>query len=106
MISSIELIKLQEIHDTTRAKSREIAEASRAPEADWQAMWAQRGHRLMQLAADLEDMTRQRDMLATRCAEQAKHIAGLISLQAEEAAEAESHPLADAIAVMQRAGIR
>ena len=46
-----------------------------------------------------------RDMLARRCAEQAHHIAGLISLQAEESAEAERHPLADAIAVMQTAGV-
>ena len=39
-------------------------------------------------------------------AEQARHIAGLLELQAEEAAEAERHPLADAIAVMQRQGVR
>ena len=41
-----------------------------------------------------------------RCAEQARHIAGLISLKAEEAAEAEAHSLADAIAVMQTQGVR
>jgi hypothetical protein len=75
-------------------------------ETDWQTMWRQRGVRLERLADELEDMTRQRDMLAKRCAEQAKHIAGLISLQQDEAAEAERHPLADAIAVMQRSGVR
>ena len=54
----------------------------------------------------IDDLAAQRDMLARRCAEQARHIAGLLELKAEEAAEAESHPLADSITVMQRQGVR
>lgn len=75
-------------------------------DARYFAMWQARGARLIKLAAELEETRRQRDALARRCAEQARHIAGLLDLQAEEAAEADRHPLADAIAVMQRAGIR
>jgi hypothetical protein len=74
--------------------------------ACYRAMWQARGARLIKLAAELEETRRQRDMLARRCAEQARHIAGLLELQAEDAAEAERHPLADAIAIMQRSGVR
>ncbi len=84
-------IAVQEIHDTLRA-----------PQTDWEAMWRQRGVRLMKLADELEEVTRQRDMLARRCAEQANHIAGLISPQAEEAAEVD--PIHDAVSAMQRNG--
>ncbi len=51
-------IAIQEIHDTLRA-----------PQTDWQTMWRQRGVRLERLADELEEVTRQRDMLARRCAE-------------------------------------
>jgi hypothetical protein len=74
--------------------------------ACYHAMWQARGARLLKLARELEDTRQQRDALARRCAEQAKHIAGLLELQAEDAADAERHPLADAIAAMQRAGVR
>ena len=92
--------------DTMRAGQQRYAMPEQDRLTDWRVMWMQRGDRLIFLAAELEEMTRQRDMLARRCAEQANHIAGLISLQADEAAEAERHPLVDAIAVMQRQGVR
>ena len=60
--------------------------------------------RTMQLRATEAEAAR--DQLARRCAEQARHIAGLLELQAEEAAETERHPLADAIATMQKQGVR
>jgi hypothetical protein len=120
-------LNVQEIHDTIRAGQaryamperdrtdwcamwrqlvRHVAPAGAPCGASWCAMWRQRGIRLEKLAAELEDTIRQRDMLAKRCAEQARHIAGLLELQAEDAAEAERHPLAEAIAAMQRAGVR
>jgi len=81
--------------------------------AVYKAMWEARGKRLLYLAGICEQQANEndklrsdRDALARRCAEQAKHIAGLISLQQDDAAEADRHPLADAIAVMQRSGIR
>ena len=79
----------------------------------YKSLWEARGVRLMYLAGiceqqanELDKLKSNHDALARRCAEQAKHIAGLISLQAEEAANADAHPLADAIAVMQRSGVR
>jgi len=73
---------------------------------DWQGMYRSLNGEFISLATELIETRRQRDALARRCAEQARHIAGLLDLQAEEAAEADRHPLADAIAVMQRAGVR
>ena len=54
----------------------------------------------------VHELIHQRDALARRCAEQARHIAGLISLKAEEAADPDAHPIADAIATMQKQGVR
>ena len=92
--------------DTTRAGQQRYAMPEQDRQTDWHAMWVQRGDRLMKLAEELEETKHQRDMLARRCAEQANHIAGLLELQAEEAAEAAAPSVADAIAVMQKQGVR
>lgn len=95
-------IALQEIHDQARETARKIAECSRRPETDWQAMWTQRGHRLMALAAELDEMTRQRDMLAQRCAELTREKYA----RAAPFAPQLTQTVADAIATMQKQGIR
>jgi len=51
---------------------------------DWKCMWERRGERLLARTLELEEMTRQRDMLATRCAEQAKQIAAMASVSIEK----------------------
>jgi hypothetical protein len=99
-------LNVQEIHDTMREVRAHYGIPDNDRQTDWHALYLRRGERLLLKQAQLEEMTRQRDMLARRCAEQANHIAGLLELQAEDAAESERHPLADAIAVMQRSGVR
>ena len=86
-------IAVQEIHDTLPTHRN----------TDWHAMWEQRGDRLMKLAAELEEMTRQRDMLATRCADQAKQIAQLTNPYRQRP---HGGSIENAIAAMQRQGVR
>ena len=81
-------LAVQEIHDTLATHRN----------TDWHGMWRQRGDRLMKLAAELEEMTRQRDMLATRCAEQAKQIAQLTNPYKQRQL---GGSIEDAIAVME-----
>lgn len=83
-------LNVQEIHDTIPGMRPAMADADL----------------IKTMALHIESLEAQRDMLAQRCAEQARQIAGLLDLQAEDAAEAERHPLADAIAAMQRQGVR
>lgn len=62
-------LALQEIHDTMPSRRS----------TDWQELWERRGATLIRLVAELEETRRQRDMLAQRCAEQAKQLEALIS---------------------------
>jgi hypothetical protein len=106
-------IAVQEIHDTLATRRN----------TDWHAMWEQRGVRLLYLAGlleqqvaenetlqtELELVKGQRMIMAVRCADQARMIQSLLAkipANKPKAAEADAHPLADAIAVMQRSGIR
>lgn len=50
---------------------------------DFKALWERRGERLLARTLELEEMTRQRDMLATRCAEQARQIAAMAAVSVE-----------------------
>ena len=50
---------------------------------DFKELWQRRGERLLARTLELEEMTRQRDMLATRCAEQAKQIAAMAAVSVE-----------------------
>ncbi len=97
MITSI---AIQEIHDTMRAGQARYAMPEQ-DRTDWQAMWRQRGVRLMKLADELEEVTRQRDMLARRCAEQAEKIAELVNPYKQRHLGGSIH---DAIKAMQRNG--
>lgn len=94
-------LNVQEIHDTLRAGQARYAMPER-DRTDWCAMWRQRGVRLEKLAAELEETRRQRDMLATRCAEQAHQIAAMAAPFAPHT----ERTAFDAIATMQRQGIR
>lgn len=108
-------LAVQEIHDTMRAGQARYA----MPEQDrhnqnWQALWKLRGDKLIELSimvgqreatidrleSDIAEVTCQRDMLAKRCAEQARQIAAMHAPAQPE------RTILDAITAMQRQGVR
>lgn len=86
------------------------AEECRQDAIDWHTLYVARGERLKVLVAKGErdsvtiaKLTHERDMLAARCAEQARKIAELLAPPAKDLPKA---TILDAIRTMQAGGVR
>ena len=93
---------LSEAHASMAALAASHARQHGTTTVDYRDLWERRGERMMAMAAQIASLSHERDMLAERCADQARQIARLLQPDAPSPRDV----IGEAIRIHQRQGVR